>query len=137
MSKPSYDNPDASKDVRTKKGSIGTFFKPAGAAPSAPNSSRGVAAGSLGKAQAAKPAHQQQHQQQHTKSPGSLKKGSISSFFKPVGSPAGKGGATNKQQQQQLVEGAGESCSSSSSSSWWKVQVSHVAAAAAAGGRCR
>ncbi|KAG2489105.1 hypothetical protein HYH03_012331 [Edaphochlamys debaryana] len=32
MSKPSYDKPDACKDVRTKKGSIGAFFKPAPAA---------------------------------------------------------------------------------------------------------
>jgi hypothetical protein len=116
MSKPSYDNPDASRDVRTKKGSIGTFFKPA-AAPAAAIAASPVkqqqqqelgAAGS-GSSQAAKQQQQQQQQQQqkqqHKKSPESKHKGGISNFFKPVGSPAGKGTAADKQQQQQQVTG--------------------------------
>jgi hypothetical protein len=140
MSKPSYDHPDASRDVRTKKGSIGTFFKPAAASPAGGSSKATVkeeqpaAAAAVGPAKAqqqqhdvlkqssspaAKDAHhhqphqqQQQQQQQQKKSP-AAKKGSISSFFKPAAcSPAEKGAEKQLQQQQQQLEvGTGKALS--------------------------
>jgi hypothetical protein len=139
MSKPSYDHPDASRDVRTKKGSIGTFFKPAAASPAGGSSKATVkeeqpaaAAAAVGPAkaqqqqhdvlkQSSSPAakdahhhqpHQQQQQQQQKKSP-AAKKGSISSFFKPAAcSPAEKGAEKQLQQQQQQLEvGTGKALS--------------------------
>jgi hypothetical protein len=43
MSKPSYQNPDASKDIRAKKGTISSFFKPVGKSPAKGRSSAGGA----------------------------------------------------------------------------------------------
>lgn len=89
MSKPSYDCPDASQDVRKKKGSISTFFKASGSKPT-----KTAAGASPNKATADSKAanHSEQKAQTAAGGPKQQKaagKGSISSFMKPVAaSPA-------------------------------------------------